>query len=116
MVGFADTFVPNDKGNAYPYTRSSLTSDGSEDNIATSMGENIAFEGIVPSSSSGLNTQDLPKIGSQVQPAVRRSSRPLKMPPKFNDYIVRSNVKELVDIVKSRVRYSESGVGRRRAP
>ncbi|GKC84249.1 ribonuclease H-like domain-containing protein, partial [Tanacetum coccineum] len=56
------------------------------------MGENIPSEGTVPSS-SGLKTQDLPEIGSQVQPTVRRSSRPSKMPPKFNDYVVGSNVK-----------------------
>ncbi|GJZ24227.1 putative RNA-directed DNA polymerase [Tanacetum coccineum] len=58
-------YASNDEGNVHSCTRSSQTSDGSEDDIATSMGENIPSEGIVPSS-SGLNTQDLPKIGSQV--------------------------------------------------
>ncbi|GJW00560.1 ribonuclease H-like domain-containing protein [Tanacetum coccineum] len=86
-------YAPNDKGNDYHYTTSSLTFDGSEDNIAASMGENISSKGHVSSSFSGLNTQDFPEIGSQVQPSVRRSSRPSKMPPKFNDYIVGSNVK-----------------------
>ncbi|GJX64241.1 ribonuclease H-like domain-containing protein [Tanacetum coccineum] len=45
-------FAPNDKGNVYPCTRSTQTSDGSEDNIATSMGENTSSKGIVPSSSA----------------------------------------------------------------
>ncbi|GJQ92964.1 ribonuclease H-like domain-containing protein [Tanacetum coccineum] len=86
-------YAPNDEGNDYHYTTSSLTSDGSEDNIAASMGENISSKGHVSSSFSGLNTQDFSEIGSQVQPVVRRSSRPSKMPPKFNDYIIGSNVK-----------------------
>nr|GEW55964.1 putative reverse transcriptase, RNA-dependent DNA polymerase, Gag-polypeptide of LTR copia-type [Tanacetum cinerariifolium] len=57
------------------------------------MGDNIPSDSTVPSSSSGLNTQDLPDNGSQVQPAARRSSRPSKIPPKFNDYLVGNNVK-----------------------
>ncbi|GJZ82563.1 ribonuclease H-like domain-containing protein [Tanacetum coccineum] len=67
-------YAPNDEGNNYPCTRSTQTSDGSEDNIATSI--------------------DFPENGSQVQPAVRRSSRQSKMPPKFNDYVVGSNVNQ----------------------
>nr|GEY11963.1 hypothetical protein [Tanacetum cinerariifolium] len=91
-----DSYAPNDEGNVYPYTRSLQTSDGSEDNIANFMGDNIPSKGTVPSSSSsssGLNTQDLLDNGSQVLPAARRSSRPSKMPPKFNDYLVGRNVK-----------------------
>ncbi|GKA24272.1 ribonuclease H-like domain-containing protein [Tanacetum coccineum] len=41
-------FTPNDEGNVFPCTRSTPTSDGSEDNIATSMGENTSSEGTVP--------------------------------------------------------------------
>ncbi|GKC05102.1 ribonuclease H-like domain-containing protein, partial [Tanacetum coccineum] len=66
------------------------TSNDSEDNIATSMGDNIPSKGNVPSS-SGLNTHDLPGNESQVQPAVRRSSRSAKVLAKFNDYVVGSN-------------------------
>nr|GFB05110.1 ribonuclease H-like domain-containing protein [Tanacetum cinerariifolium] len=92
--GERDSYAPNDEGNVYPCTRSLQTSDGSEDNIANFMGDNIPSEGTILSSfSSGLNTHDLPDNGSQVQPAARRSSRPSKMPPKFNDYLVGSNVK-----------------------
>ncbi|GJR41783.1 ribonuclease H-like domain-containing protein [Tanacetum coccineum] len=36
-------FTPNDEGNVYPCTRSTQTSDGSEDNIATSMGSSRKY-------------------------------------------------------------------------
>ncbi|GKD25015.1 kinase RLK-Pelle-CrRLK1L-1 family protein, partial [Tanacetum coccineum] len=85
-------YAPLDEGSVYPCTRSSQNFDKSEDDIATSIGKNIPSKGIVPSS-SGLNTHGLPAIGCQVQHAIRRSSRPSKIPPKFNDYVVRSNSK-----------------------
>nr|GEX69133.1 ribonuclease H-like domain-containing protein [Tanacetum cinerariifolium] len=65
--------------------RSTQTFDGSEYNIATSMGENTFSEGIVPSSSD-LNAQNLPENISQVQPDLRRSGRNVKLSAKFNDY------------------------------
>ncbi|GKD91982.1 ribonuclease H-like domain-containing protein [Tanacetum coccineum] len=62
----------------------------SEDNFATSMGENTSSEGTVPS--SGLNAQNLPKNISKVQPDVRRSGRNVKLPSRFNDYVVGSSM------------------------
>ncbi|GJY46227.1 hypothetical protein Tco_0435290, partial [Tanacetum coccineum] len=59
-------YAPNDKGNDYPCTKNTQTSNGSEDNIATSMCENIPSEGTVPST-FGLNAQDLPENESQVK-------------------------------------------------
>nr|GEW46252.1 ribonuclease H-like domain-containing protein [Tanacetum cinerariifolium] len=51
--------------------------------------------GDVPSF-SGLNTQrSLPENTSQVQPDVRRSSRFVKMPAKFNDYVVNTSTNEI---------------------
>ncbi|GKC75052.1 ribonuclease H-like domain-containing protein, partial [Tanacetum coccineum] len=85
-------FTPNDEGNVYPCTRSPQTFDGSEDNFATSMGENTSSEGTVPSSSS-LNAQNLPENTSQMQPDVRRSGRNVKLPARFNDYVVGSSRK-----------------------
>nr|GEY09480.1 putative Gag-polypeptide of LTR copia-type [Tanacetum cinerariifolium] len=78
-----------------------------EDNIATSMGENTSFKGIVPSSSS-LNAQDLLENGSYVQPVVRRSCRQSKMPPKFNYYVVGSNVKYGLEMYVSYVNLNSS--------
>ncbi|GKG10454.1 ribonuclease H-like domain-containing protein, partial [Tanacetum coccineum] len=58
-------------------------------------GDNPSSKGNVPSS-SGLNiqnAQDLPKNTSHVQPDIRRSNRTMKMPAKFNDYVVNSSKK-----------------------
>ncbi|GKB25561.1 ribonuclease H-like domain-containing protein [Tanacetum coccineum] len=85
-------FAPNDEGNVYPCTKSTQTSDGSEDNIATSMGENTSYEGIVISS-FGLNAQNFLKNTSQVQPDVRRSGKNVKLPARFIDYVVGSSRK-----------------------
>ncbi|GKB35686.1 ribonuclease H-like domain-containing protein [Tanacetum coccineum] len=85
-------FTPNDEGNVFPCTRSTPTSNGSEDNIATSMGKNTSSKGAVPSS-SGLNAQNLPENTSQVQPNLIRSGRNVKLPARFNDYVVRGSRK-----------------------
>ncbi|GKB33590.1 ribonuclease H-like domain-containing protein [Tanacetum coccineum] len=77
--------TPNDDGNVHPCTSNP---DVSEGDFATSMGDNSSSKGNVPSS-FGLNTQrSLPENTSQVQPDGRRSSRSVKMPAKFNDYVV----------------------------
>ncbi|GJZ79798.1 hypothetical protein Tco_0644635 [Tanacetum coccineum] len=56
--------IPNDDGNDLPCTKSSNTFDDSEDNFATSIGDNSNSEGNVPTSSS-LNTQrNLPENSS----------------------------------------------------
>nr|GEX68688.1 putative reverse transcriptase, RNA-dependent DNA polymerase, Gag-polypeptide of LTR copia-type [Tanacetum cinerariifolium] len=61
--------------------------------FATSMGDNSSSEGNALSSSN-LNTQrDFPEHSIQKQPNVRKSSRPLKMSAKFNDYVVGSSRK-----------------------
>ncbi|GJS09947.1 integrase, catalytic region, zinc finger, CCHC-type containing protein [Tanacetum coccineum] len=57
-------FAPNDEGNVYPCTRSTQTFDG-----------------------------NLLENGSHVQSAIRRPCRQSKMPPKFNYYVIGSNVK-----------------------
>ncbi|GJY97852.1 ribonuclease H-like domain-containing protein [Tanacetum coccineum] len=78
----------NDDGNVQPCTRGFDTSDGSEADFATSIGDNPSSEGNVPSSSN-LNTQNaqnFPKNTSQVQPNLRRSGRNVKLPAKLNDY------------------------------
>ncbi|GJT71676.1 hypothetical protein Tco_1030962 [Tanacetum coccineum] len=85
--------TPNDDGNVHPCIRSSNTTNDSEDDFATSMGVNSNFDGNVPTS-FGLNTQrNLPENSSQVQPHLRKSSRFVKMPAKFNDYVVGSSRK-----------------------
>ncbi|GJV09342.1 zinc knuckle CX2CX4HX4C containing protein [Tanacetum coccineum] len=82
--------TPNDDGNDHPCTRNS---DDSEGDFATSMGDNSFSEGNLPSSSD-LNTQrNLSENISQVQPDIRRSSISVKMPAKFNDYVVGSSRK-----------------------
>ncbi|GJS67326.1 ribonuclease H-like domain-containing protein [Tanacetum coccineum] len=85
-------FTTNDEGNVFPCSKSTQASDDSGDEIATSMGENTSSEGTVPSS-SGLNAQNLPENISQVQPKLRRSDRNVKVPAKFNDYVVGSSMK-----------------------
>ncbi|GJX14375.1 ribonuclease H-like domain-containing protein [Tanacetum coccineum] len=82
--------VLNNSNKFYP--RSTQSSDDCEDNIATSIGENTSSEGTVPSSSY-LNAQNLPENTSQVQPDLRRSGRNVKLPAKFNDYVVGSSRK-----------------------
>ncbi|GJW34457.1 hypothetical protein Tco_0054489 [Tanacetum coccineum] len=47
---------------------------------------NTSLDGCAPIFRSNLNTEN-------VQPSVRRSNRSGKMPAKFNDYVVKSNVK-----------------------
>ncbi|GJR76608.1 ribonuclease H-like domain-containing protein [Tanacetum coccineum] len=101
-------FTPNDEGNVFPWTRSTQTSDGSEDNIATSMGENTSSEGTVPSS-SGLNAQNLPENTSQVQPDVRRTGRNVKFPARFNDYVVGSRRKVVGSKWLFKIKYKSSG-------
>nr|GEU65801.1 ribonuclease H-like domain-containing protein [Tanacetum cinerariifolium] len=89
------TSILNDDGNDQPCTRSSSsdTSHVSEADFATSMDDNPSFEGNVLSSSN-LNTQrDFSENSSQEQPNVRKSRRPVKMPAKFNDYVVGSSRK-----------------------
>ncbi|GJU23108.1 ribonuclease H-like domain-containing protein [Tanacetum coccineum] len=83
--------TPNDDGNDHPRTRNSNTSDDSEDDFATSMGDISNSEGNVPTS-SGLDTQRiLLENSSQVQPDLRKFSRSVKMRAKFNDYVVGSS-------------------------
>nr|GEU46919.1 ribonuclease H-like domain-containing protein [Tanacetum cinerariifolium] len=85
--------TPNDDGNVHPCTRSSNTSDDSEDDFATSMGDNSNSEGNVLTFSV-LNTQrNLPENSSLVQPNIRKSSRSIKMLAKFKDYVVGSSRK-----------------------
>ncbi|GJZ95984.1 ribonuclease H-like domain-containing protein [Tanacetum coccineum] len=91
LINMLPSFVLNGKfPNEFVSTQ---TSDGSKDNITTLMGENIPSKSIIPYETAFLFTQDLPKNRSQVQPAVRRSSTQSKSPPKFNDYVIGSNVK-----------------------
>ncbi|GKE99323.1 hypothetical protein Tco_0022674, partial [Tanacetum coccineum] len=85
--------TPNDDGNVHPCIRSSNTTNDSEDDFATSMGVNSNSKGNVPTS-FGLNTQrNLRENSSQVHPRLRKSSRFVKMPAKFNDYVVGSSRK-----------------------
>ncbi|GJX85397.1 ribonuclease H-like domain-containing protein [Tanacetum coccineum] len=85
-------FTPNDEGDVFPCSRSTQSSDDCEVNIETSMGDNTSSEGTVPSTSD-LNAQNLPENISQVQPDLRRSGRNVKLPAKFNDYVVGSSRK-----------------------
>ncbi|GKD79614.1 putative RNA-directed DNA polymerase, partial [Tanacetum coccineum] len=76
--------TPNDDGNVHSCT---INSDVSEDDSATSMGDNSSSEGNVPFASSGpIAQRNLPENSGQVQLDVRRSSGYVKMPTKFNDY------------------------------
>ncbi|GJU21725.1 ribonuclease H-like domain-containing protein [Tanacetum coccineum] len=85
--------IPYDNGNDHSCTKIPSTSDVCENDIATSMGDNTSSEGNVPSIYSMNKQRDFPENLSQVQPTVRRSSRPEKMLAKFNDYVVGSSVK-----------------------
>ncbi|GJZ89010.1 ribonuclease H-like domain-containing protein [Tanacetum coccineum] len=87
------TSTPNDDGNDQPCTRSSDTSDVSEVDFETSIGDNPSSEGNVPSSSNLNSQRDLPENISQEQHSIRKSSRLVKMPAKFNDYVVGSSRK-----------------------
>ncbi|GJV49010.1 ribonuclease H-like domain-containing protein, partial [Tanacetum coccineum] len=79
--------TPNDDGNDHPCTRNSNTSDDSEDDFATSMGDISNSEGNVPTS-FGLDTQRiLLENSSQVQPDLRKFSKSVKMRAKFNNYV-----------------------------
>ncbi|GKD42812.1 hypothetical protein Tco_1267457, partial [Tanacetum coccineum] len=72
---------------------SSDTSDDSDADFATFMGDNPYSKGNDPYSSN-MNTQsDLPESNSQVQPNIRKSSIFMKMPVKFNDNVVGSSRK-----------------------
>nr|GEX02189.1 ribonuclease H-like domain-containing protein [Tanacetum cinerariifolium] len=76
---------------------SARNSDVSEDDFATSMGDNSSSEGNVLSSSfDPIAQRNLPENTCQVQPDVRRSSRSVKMPAKYNDYVVNSSRKKVV--------------------
>ncbi|GJT56681.1 ribonuclease H-like domain-containing protein [Tanacetum coccineum] len=82
--------TPTDDGNVHPCIRNS---DVSEDDFATFIGDNSSYEGNVPSSSDPIAQRNLPENTGQVQLDVRRSSRFVKMPAKFNDYVVNSSRK-----------------------
>ena len=83
--------TPYDESDAYSCPRSINTSDdGRNTGVATSMGDNTPPEGTVPSNSSqNGSTQNI----SQEQPELRRSSRPTKLPARFNDFVVSSSAK-----------------------
>ncbi|GJR20152.1 putative RNA-directed DNA polymerase [Tanacetum coccineum] len=82
--------APNDEGNVQPCTS---FADDSEVDFATSIGENSSSEGNVPSTSGPLSQRNLPENSSQGKPDLRRSTRSVKLPAKFNDYVVNSNRK-----------------------
>nr|GEU41166.1 hypothetical protein [Tanacetum cinerariifolium] len=86
--------APNDDGNDQPCTRGFDTFDNSEADFATSMGDNPSSEANVHSSNmNNQNAQNLPKNISQVQPDLRRPGRNIKLPARFNDYVVGSSRK-----------------------
>ncbi|GJR02261.1 ribonuclease H-like domain-containing protein [Tanacetum coccineum] len=82
--------APNDEGSAQPCSSSD---DDSEVDLATSMGDNSSSEGNVPSNSGPLSQSDLLGKSSQGLPDLRRSSRNLRQPARFNDYVVNSSKK-----------------------
>ncbi|GKB57379.1 ribonuclease H-like domain-containing protein [Tanacetum coccineum] len=68
----------------------------SEVDPATQIGDYSLSEGNVSNSSTSLDDSapnSRRNLNTDVQPSVRRSSRSGKMPVKFNDYVVESNVK-----------------------
>ncbi|GJR61685.1 ribonuclease H-like domain-containing protein [Tanacetum coccineum] len=110
--------IANDDGNDHACTRSSNTTDNSEDDISTSIGDNSNYEGNVPTSSS-LNTQrNLLENSSQVHPDLRKSSRSVKIPAKFNDYVdVYMTIRPGFDNDKSKVcKLNKSLYGLKQAP
>ncbi|GJY78539.1 retrovirus-related pol polyprotein from transposon TNT 1-94 [Tanacetum coccineum] len=82
--------APNDEGSTQPCSSSP---DDSEVDLATSMGDNSSSEGNVPSNSGPLSQSDFPGNNSQGLPDLRRSSRNVRQPARFNDYVVNSSKK-----------------------
>ncbi|GJW21165.1 ribonuclease H-like domain-containing protein [Tanacetum coccineum] len=82
--------TPNDEGNAHPCISNA---DDSEGDFATSMGDTFSSEGHVPSTSGPMSQRSLHENISQGQLNLRRSSRSVEMPAKFNDYVVNSSKK-----------------------
>ncbi|GKF01776.1 ribonuclease H-like domain-containing protein, partial [Tanacetum coccineum] len=85
-----DSNTPYDDGNAHPC---SSNANDYKDVFANLIGDISYFEGNVPSNSTPLSQENLPENTSQGQPDLRRSSRIVKMPAKFNDYMVNSSRK-----------------------
>ncbi|GKB15425.1 ribonuclease H-like domain-containing protein [Tanacetum coccineum] len=97
---FQSSLSPNDDGRFYDTPHNdgndhscSSNADECEDDFATSMGETSTSEGNVHINSESPAQGNLPHNISQGQHDLRRSSRVLKMPAKFNDYVVNSSKK-----------------------
>ncbi|GJR20239.1 ribonuclease H-like domain-containing protein [Tanacetum coccineum] len=68
-------------------------SDVVEVTLKLPIGEISSSEGNVPSTSGPLSQRNLPENSSQGKPDLRRSTRSVKLPAKFNDYVVNSSRK-----------------------
>ncbi|GKG52041.1 hypothetical protein Tco_0544679, partial [Tanacetum coccineum] len=92
---------PNDEERATPCVEGGVHSSSDvapvqslKEDSATHIGENILSEGNVEDENLDLN--DIAPNGDhnlkEGQPSVRRSSRPTKMPAKFNDFMLDSKL------------------------
>ncbi|GJS45109.1 ribonuclease H-like domain-containing protein [Tanacetum coccineum] len=96
--------TPNDDGNVHSCTRNY---DVSKDDSTTSMGDNSSFEGNVPFASSGpIAQRNLRENSGQVQLDVRRSSGSVKMPAKFNDYVINNSRKSLYGLKQAPMQWN----------
>ncbi|GKB17314.1 putative RNA-directed DNA polymerase [Tanacetum coccineum] len=93
---------PNDEERATPCVEGRVHSSSDaapvqslEENFATHIGDNILSEGNVQDENLDLNniTPSGDHNLKEGQPSVRRSSRPTKMPAKFNDFTLDSKLK-----------------------